>query len=169
MAMPNRHAGGAGWPCADRTILVAGCTGASGALADKQYREYRRYPCYGRLSCHADCAGRNLNTYFKGGSLILFSKAVASGPAPGFVLKAPSFDDALELINAGYVRHGMEHAGLTFWYSRRHYATAHWRFLTKGQLFEHPVRNIATTCPMTSRNYHKSRGYAGDAVTLDYI
>ena len=92
-----------------------------------------------------------------------------SDATPDFHVKTPGLDDAYELVKAGWVRHGMEHMGLTLWYLRKLYIPAQWQHMMKGQLLAHPIREVSHTCPITSRNFHKPRGYAGDAVTLDYI
>lgn len=44
-----------------------------------------------------------------------------------------------------------------------------WRRLVDEVLSRHPLASLAARCPMTERARAKPRGYAGDAVMLDYI
>ena len=92
-----------------------------------------------------------------------------NAPEADFVVKTPGLDDAYDLVKSGRVRQGMEHMGLTLWYLRKHHSQARWNQMKKGQLAAHPIREVAQKCPVTLRNFIKPRGYAGDAVTLDYI
>ena len=43
-----------------------------------------------------------------------------------------------------------------------------WKSIAE-QCVEHPVRELIHQDPFTSRSFHKPRGYAGDAVLIDYI
>lgn len=44
-----------------------------------------------------------------------------------------------------------------------------WQTLVKNQIAHHPTVNRLRECPLTARCAHKPRGYAGDAVMIDYI
>lgn len=51
----------------------------------------------------------------------------------------------------------------------RRQAPEAWRTLVDEVLSRHPLAELAARCPMTDRARRKPRGYAGDAVMLDYI
>ncbi len=51
---------------------------------------------------------------------------------------------------------------------RRH-STDRWSEIVKAVCHPHPIFNLYQQCPMTRRCAEKPRGYAGDAVMLDYI
>lgn len=53
--------------------------------------------------------------------------------------------------------------------SWRRAAPQWWRQLVDDVLARHPLAALAAECPMTERARTKPRGYAGDAVMLDYI
>ncbi len=44
-----------------------------------------------------------------------------------------------------------------------------WKAFSTGEAIDHPVRDLIHQDPMTRRSFDKPRGYAGDAVLLDYI
>lgn len=44
-----------------------------------------------------------------------------------------------------------------------------WRAFSKGAAIEHPLREVIHQDPMMRRSFEKPRGYAGDAVLIDYI
>lgn len=51
----------------------------------------------------------------------------------------------------------------------RRLAPQAWKQLVDDVLARHPLAELAARCPMTDRARRKPRGYAGDAVMLDYI
>lgn len=51
----------------------------------------------------------------------------------------------------------------------RRTAPRSWRTLVEDVIAQHPFLGLARRCPMTERARSKPRGYAGDAVMLDYI
>ena len=44
-----------------------------------------------------------------------------------------------------------------------------WHEYIRGVCLDHPVATLLFQDPLTSRAYHKPRGYPGDAVTIDYL
>jgi extracellular factor (EF) 3-hydroxypalmitic acid methyl ester biosynthesis protein len=80
-----------------------------------------------------------------------------------------SVDEAYDMAQAGWVREAMDHLSGALWSLRRGLPPEEWRQLRQGALLEHPMRDVAHRCPIALRSFYKPRGYAGDAVTLDYI
>jgi extracellular factor (EF) 3-hydroxypalmitic acid methyl ester biosynthesis protein len=78
-------------------------------------------------------------------------------------------DEAFELASAGWVREGMDHLSTSLWCLRRALPAQDWKQLCQTELLNHPMRTIAHRCPIALRSFEKPRGYAGDAVILDYI
>ena len=52
---------------------------------------------------------------------------------------------------------------------RARLAPSEWRVFAKQTAIEHPVRDLIHEDPMMRRAFEKPRGYAGDAVLIDYI
>ena len=52
--------------------------------------------------------------------------------------------------------------------SRKHFGQA-WSGLVKAEISPHPAMQAIRLCPLTGRCASKPRGYAGDAVMIDYI
>lgn len=85
-------------------------------------------------------------------------------------------DQLLDDVYAGLARPGWE-SGSTVALSRlfegllglhRAASEEEWRDL-RGRIQSHPVRELIHEDPMTRRSFEKPRGYAGDAVLLDFI
>ena len=77
-------------------------------------------------------------------------------------------DVALEQIRSGQVIAGMSRMHLILKERRRDLPADAWRSFV-SQLREHPLLGVLRTDPFTERAYSKPRGYAGDAVMMDYI
>ncbi|MFP2910077.1 class I SAM-dependent methyltransferase [Pyxidicoccus sp. 3LFB2] len=52
---------------------------------------------------------------------------------------------------------------------RRRWAPEMWRRFCKDTAKKHPLRAFLHQCPFTRRAYERPRGYAGDAVLIDYL
>jgi hypothetical protein len=77
-------------------------------------------------------------------------------------------DIALEQIRAGQVNAGMARMHLILKERRRELPDDGWRHYV-AELRKHPVVRLLHTDPFTERAFSKPRGYAGDAVMMDYI
>ncbi len=44
-----------------------------------------------------------------------------------------------------------------------------WKEYIRSELRKSPIQDFSHLCPLTRRNFEKPRGYAGDAVMMDYI
>lgn len=77
-------------------------------------------------------------------------------------------DMALEQIRNGQVIAGMCRMHLILKERRRELPFDGWRQYV-SQLREHPLLGVLRTDPFTERAFSKPRGYAGDAVMMDYI
>jgi extracellular factor (EF) 3-hydroxypalmitic acid methyl ester biosynthesis protein len=77
-------------------------------------------------------------------------------------------DVALQQIRDGQVMAGMCRMQLMLKERRRELPADAWRQFVK-QLQEHPLLDVLRTDPFTERARTKPRGYAGDAVMMDYI
>jgi extracellular factor (EF) 3-hydroxypalmitic acid methyl ester biosynthesis protein len=77
-------------------------------------------------------------------------------------------DLALEQLRGGQVMAGMCRMQSLLSDRRRQLPDAAWRDFIK-QVRKHPVLNVLLTDPFTERAFSKPRGYAGDAVMMDYI
>jgi hypothetical protein len=75
---------------------------------------------------------------------------------------------ALEQIRAGQVKAGMARMHLILKERRRELPDDAWRQYV-SQLRKHPLVRVLHTDPFTERAFSKPRGYAGDAVMMDYI
>ena len=53
--------------------------------------------------------------------------------------------------------------------SRRQMPSAQWKRAVRDEVMSHSIRDLVHRDPMCKRSYEKPRGYAGDAVLLDYI
>lgn len=77
-------------------------------------------------------------------------------------------DMALEQIRGGQVIAGMCRMHLLLNERRRELPDDAWRLFVT-ELRAHPVVGVLRTDPFTERAFSKPRGYAGDAVMMDYI
>lgn len=80
----------------------------------------------------------------------------------------PRMDMALEQIRSGQVIAGLCRLHLILKERRRELPADAWRDYV-GQLRQHPLVDLLRTDPFTERALSKPRGYAGDAVMMDYI
>lgn len=78
-------------------------------------------------------------------------------------------DTALHHINTGGLLAGMARLSAVLNESRSKRSTPEWREFVYTRVLQHPVREVMHTDPFTYRAFAKPRGYAGDAVMMDYI
>lgn len=78
-------------------------------------------------------------------------------------------DAALEQINAGRVIGGLGRLQVVLSERRRTLPEADWSRFVQTEVLTHGVREIVHADPFTYRAFSKPRGYAGDAVMMDYI
>jgi extracellular factor (EF) 3-hydroxypalmitic acid methyl ester biosynthesis protein len=76
---------------------------------------------------------------------------------------------ALHQINSGLLLSGMSRLNSVLTETRRRLPVSEWNEFVKTQVMTHPVREVVHTDPFTYRAFSKPRGYAGDAVMMDYI
>ena len=78
-----------------------------------------------------------------------------------------ALDSAYESLRAGCIADGLEDLfeDLSL---RRQDEPDHWTDYARRCL-EHPIRQLLHQDPFTRRAFSKPRGYAGDAVMMDYI
>lgn len=80
----------------------------------------------------------------------------------------PLLDDVYELLNDSAVSEGMDK--LMFGLLKLRQLFPHnWQQFVRGNCRKHPLKKIVHESPFTHRAFHKPRGYAGDAVMMDYI
>jgi extracellular factor (EF) 3-hydroxypalmitic acid methyl ester biosynthesis protein len=80
-----------------------------------------------------------------------------------------AMDTILEQITNGRVKSGMARLQAML-YERRQRSTAdEWRRFVKDEVLRPPLRDVLHADPFTYRAFSKPRGYAGDAVMMDYI
>src|SRR5512140_383790 len=79
------------------------------------------------------------------------------------------FDAAGEMIRAGSVAEGMTQLAANLNEIRLGSSESEWNQLCRGGFDHHPARGLIHQSPFSRRAFEKPRGYAGDAVTLDYI
>src|SRR6185436_12620317 len=77
-------------------------------------------------------------------------------------------DIVLEQIRAGQVNAAMCRMHLILKERRRELSADAWRQYVR-QFREHPLLDVLHADPFTKRAFVKPRGYAGDAVMMDYI
>lgn len=78
-------------------------------------------------------------------------------------------DAAFQQINSGHLFGGMARLVSVLTDTRRRLSGADWSDFVKTRVMTHPVRELVHTDPFTYRAFSKPRGYAGDAVMMDYI
>lgn len=78
-------------------------------------------------------------------------------------------DTALHHINNGGLLAGMSRLAAVLHDARSKSSPHEWREFIATQVLPHPVREVVHADPFTYRAYSKPRGYAGDAVMMDYI
>lgn len=78
-------------------------------------------------------------------------------------------DTALDYINEGNVSAGMSHLVACLGQMRRRLSREDWTLFTKTYVLTHGVRDVVHADPYTYRAFSKPRGYAGDAVMMDYL
>jgi extracellular factor (EF) 3-hydroxypalmitic acid methyl ester biosynthesis protein len=80
-----------------------------------------------------------------------------------------ALDLAAALLEAGHWQHGMQLQHHAVAAARLAFPTADWNAFAKGDCLTHPVCGFVHQDPFTRRSFKKPRGYAGDAVLLDYM
>ena len=80
-----------------------------------------------------------------------------------------ALDMAADLLNAGHWQHGLQLQHHAMAAGRLALTNSAWRILAREECLSHPVRQFVHQDPFTRRSFEKPRGYAGDAVLLDYI
>jgi extracellular factor (EF) 3-hydroxypalmitic acid methyl ester biosynthesis protein len=78
-------------------------------------------------------------------------------------------DEAADYFDRGQWRDGMQLVDHTTAAARRALSDSFWTDFCKKQCITHPVKDFIHQDPFTRRSFQKPRGYAGDAVLLDYI
>jgi extracellular factor (EF) 3-hydroxypalmitic acid methyl ester biosynthesis protein len=78
-------------------------------------------------------------------------------------------DTALRQITAGEVLSGLARLGNVLSETRRRLPASDWREFITNKVLTHPIREVMHADPFTYRAFSKPRGYAGDAVMMDYI
>jgi hypothetical protein len=78
-------------------------------------------------------------------------------------------DTALRQITDGELLSGMSRLGSVLSGARRRLSSGDWREYVARKVLTHPVREVVHGDPFTHRAFSKPRGYAGDAVMMDYI
>lgn len=77
-------------------------------------------------------------------------------------------DQALDLIRSGEAREGTALAARTLAERRLQLSPSAWKPFV-DEVLTHPIREYLHADPFTYRAFSKPRGYAGDAVMMDYI
>jgi len=78
-------------------------------------------------------------------------------------------DAVLEQLKAGMVYGGMTRLHSLLSRQRRRLPASEWARFVEAEVRPHGVRELAHADPFTYRAFSKPRGYAGDAVMMDYI
>src|SRR5262245_24477472 len=81
---------------------------------------------------------------------------------------AALLDHVYELVSAGHVEEGLAELFPALHARRLELCDEAWDELARMCL-QHPLRQLLHEDPFTSRAFSKPRGYAGDALLLDYI
>ncbi|MCA8957797.1 MAG: class I SAM-dependent methyltransferase [Planctomycetes bacterium] len=81
----------------------------------------------------------------------------------------PLLDRVHRRLSSGEVGTGMRDLFTGLLDARQCATGESWRRLARQVAIEHPLRRLIHQDPMCRRSYDKPRGYAGDAVLLDYI
>lgn len=77
-------------------------------------------------------------------------------------------DEALQLFESGNGQAGIERIVQVLAQARQNMTTAAWHLFSRS-IVSHPVVRYLHADPMTFRAFAKPRGYAGDAVMMDFI
>jgi extracellular factor (EF) 3-hydroxypalmitic acid methyl ester biosynthesis protein len=78
-------------------------------------------------------------------------------------------ENILEQITTGRVNSGMARLQATLHERRQHSTADEWRRFVKEEVLRPPMCDVLHADPFTYRAFSKPRGYAGDAVMMDYI
>ena len=78
-------------------------------------------------------------------------------------------DIALNHINHGEISIGISHLVECLSRARQRLSRSDWARFAETQVLTHGVRSVVHEDPFTYRAFSKPRGYAGDAVMMDYI
>jgi SAM-dependent methyltransferase len=82
---------------------------------------------------------------------------------------AALLDQACERIQSGEVEQSLTHLKLSLLDYRAELGPELWSDFARQHFSAHPFREMVHQSPFSYRSYTRPRGYAGDAVTLDYI
>jgi len=82
--------------------------------------------------------------------------------------EAPRWDEWAELFAGGDITQAMAATGQGLHLLKARASVDEWRAVSSGPQAR-ALRQIAHECPYSRRGFDKPRGYAGDAVLLDYI
>lgn len=103
------------------------------------------------------------------------SVMLASTRAQDLVIDEPNdilsdvLDTAYALLKQGEVSTGMSHLDAGLRDIHLHTDDQTWAGLVQSTCLTHPIRSLVHQDPFTWRAFSKPRGYAGDAVMLDYM
>ncbi len=78
-------------------------------------------------------------------------------------------EEACQGIQAGYVENSLDNLKLSLLDYRAELGPDPWSEFARRHFAVHPFRELVHQSPFSRRSYSQPRGYAGDAVTLDYI
>lgn len=78
-------------------------------------------------------------------------------------------DEAADIINRGAVEAGMERLMRRLDVCQRRLGRDTWRAVARTTIDSHPLLALVHESPFARRAFHKPRGYAGDADTLDLV
>jgi extracellular factor (EF) 3-hydroxypalmitic acid methyl ester biosynthesis protein len=78
-------------------------------------------------------------------------------------------DQAYAVLSGGEVRQGMQLLFSALNHARATLVPEDWKQFCRHVCLSHPIRSLVHQEPFTRRGFEKPRGYAGDAVTLDFV
>lgn len=78
-------------------------------------------------------------------------------------------DTALHYLASGNVSAGLSHLVAFLAQTRRRLSRIDWTSFVSTVVMPHPIREVVHAEPYTRRAFQKPRGYAGDAVMMDYL
>jgi len=110
-------------------------------------------------------------SYFPKPSEFLFARSASNGRCGELVVDGRSgfLDSSYSLIEQEQVEEGMELLVGGLWTRRLTSEREAWERFVGQECMRHPIRDLLHCDPFTYRAFAKPRGYAGDAVMLDYI
>lgn len=78
-------------------------------------------------------------------------------------------DHALQLIKNDKINECIEHLAIRLGKLMTTYGSSEFNNWIQSYCLQHPISEVLMQSPFTSRCYQKPRGYAGDALLIDYI